>query len=132
MNNLFYCVITILITCIVPSCTSDYSQNLGQKYVYRDEGGRIKEVFSQESDGEQIPATVISFDYNRQFIIAKQKPKIPQDPLYEKEYLYPLGVDTVYYWIIIKKEHIVLGPMSLDAFNDAKVKYHVPNDLKLD
>ena len=90
MNNLFYCVITILITCIVPSCTSDYSQNLGQKYVYRDEGGRIKEIFSQESDGEQIPATVISFDYNRQFIIAKQKPKIPQDPLYEKEYLYPL------------------------------------------
>lgn len=82
MNNLFYCVITILITCIVPSCTSDYSQNLGQKYVYRDEGGRIKEIFSQESDGEQIPATVISFDYNRQFIIAKQKPKIPQDPLY--------------------------------------------------
>ena len=81
MNNLFYCVITILITCIVPSCTSDYSQNLGQKYVYRDEGGRIKEIFSQESDGEQIPATVISFDYNRQFIIAKQKPKIPQDPL---------------------------------------------------
>ena len=81
MNNLFYCVITILITCIVPSCTSDYSQNLGQKYVYRDEGGRIKEIFSQESDGEQIPATVISFDYNRQFIIAKQKPKIPQDPI---------------------------------------------------
>ncbi len=132
MNNLFYCVITVLIVFIVPSCTSDYSQNLGQKYVYRDDGGEIKEIFSEKSEGGQIPATVIRFDYNRQFIIAKQKPLLPPDSLYDKEYHYPLGTDTIYYWIIIKKEHTVLGPMNLEAFNDAKAKYHVPNDLKLD
>ena len=89
-------------------------------------------ILCEIPNGGEIPANVFSYDYNRQFIIAKQKPLLPPDPLYDKEYLYPLGVDTVYYWIIIKKEHIVLGPMSLDAFNDAKVKYHVPNDLKLD
>ena len=126
-----YCCIFAFIFCYSCSC-SDYGDNLGDGYFFRFEAGDLKDILCEIPNGGEIPANVFSYDYNRQFIIAKQKPLLPPDPLYDKEYLYPLGVATVYYWIIIQKEHVVLGPMSLDAFNDAKVKCHVPNDLKLD
>lgn len=124
-------LIVISIINVACSC-SDYTKKLGDGYVYRYEGKPIVEIFCEKINGGSIPPTILSYDYNHKFIIAKQKPKIPQDPLYGKEYIYSNGSDSVYYWIIIKKEHTVLGPMNLEAFNDAKAKYHVPNDLKLD
>ena len=120
----------LLIIIFLNNCTSDYSKNLGKGYFYRDEGGEIKDIFCEYPNCDDIPPTVVSFVYNSKFIIAKQKPLYPPDPLY-KEYIYPNGIDTFYYWLIIKKEHLLFGPLSKLELDSLKIKYNVPKKLSL-
>jgi len=112
-------------------CTSDYTKELGEGYIYRHEGKPLNDIYSENPKGGSIPANVISFDYDKKYIIAKQRPKLPQDILYEKEYEYKLGGDMVYFWLIIKKEKLILGPLSEKEFKEAKKKYKVPDKLSL-
>ncbi|MBT0813065.1 hypothetical protein KIH41_17385 [Litoribacter ruber] len=115
---------------ILLCCTADYTKNLGGGYFFRSEGGDIKDILSTASHGGEIPSTVISFDYDGDFIIAKQRPKLPQDILYEKVYNYELGADTTYFWLIVKKSHLVLGPLSKEEFIELKEKWDVPENLR--
>jgi hypothetical protein len=121
----------IFITLILQNCSSDYTENLGNDYFYRNEGGIIKDILCKKANGGEIPATVIEYNYNNDFIIAKQKPKLPQDPLYDKTYKYNLGENVLYYWLIDKENQIVYGPLNIEEFNKVKVKLKVPNELKL-
>lgn len=120
-----FCVAVIL-----QSCTSDYTENLGDGYFFRNEGGDLKDILSKEPKGGEIPSTVIAFDYDKNFIIAKQRPKLPQDILYEKSYNYELGADTTYFWLIVKKNHLVIGPLEKKEFRDVRERYEVPESLK--
>ena len=130
LNSIF--IVTLLISIIKCSCTSDYTQNLGQGYFYRHEGKPLNDIYNEypQKNG-RIPANVIAFDYDRNFIIAKQKPRLPQDILYEKEYEYKLGEDTIYFWLIIKEKKLVLGPLDIEEFKLARKQYNVPDNLKL-
>lgn len=52
------------------------TKNLGGGYTYYYEHSDTKQIFHKfPAEGGEIPANVISYDYNRDFIIAKQKPK---------------------------------------------------------
>lgn len=124
----FVIFLTILSTC---NCSSDYVENLGDGYFYRHEGGLTNDILCRNPNGGQIPATVLSYDYDNKYIIAKQKPKLPQEPLYDKKYIYIYGSNEIYYWLIIKNEKLVLGPYNLGEFNDAKIKYNVSDKLIL-
>jgi len=115
---------------ILQCCTSDYTENLGGGYFFRNEGGDLKDILSKEPKGGEIPSTVIAFDYDKNFIIAKQRPKLPQDILYEKNYNYELGADTTYFWLIIKKSHLVLGPLKEKEFREVRERYEIPESLK--
>lgn len=110
---------------------SDYTERLGSGYFFVKEGGSLNEIYCEKPFGGRIPATVIDYDYNNDFIIAKQKPKIPQSILYEKKYEYKYGLNEYYYWLIIKDEYSVLGPYSISEFNEAKEVYGIPNTLEL-
>lgn len=101
---------------IIQSCTSDYNKYLGKGYFYRDEGGEIKDILCERPNGKEIPATILDYVYNDEYIIAKQKPKLPQDPLYKEEYEYHYGEESLYFWIIIKKKDIIFGPMNKIEF----------------
>lgn len=116
---------------ILQCCTSDYTENLGGGYFFRNEGGDLKDILSKEPKGGEIPSTVIAFDYDKNFIIAKQRPKLPQDILYEKNYNYELGADTTYFWLIIKESHLVLGPLKEKEFREVRERYEIPESLKL-
>ena len=118
------------IALILQCCTSDYTENLGGGYFFRNEGGDIKDILCKKPKGGEIPSTVIAFDYDKNFIIAKQRPKLPQDILYEKNYNYELGVDTTYFWLIIKKSHLVLGPLNEKEFREVRERYEIPESLK--
>lgn len=120
-----FCVAVIL-----QCCTSDYTENLGDGYFFRNEGGDLKDILSKEPKGGEIPSTVIAFDYDKNFIIAKQRPKLSQDILYEKNYYYELGADTTYFWLIVKKNRLVLGPLKEKEFRDVRERYEVPESLK--
>ena len=122
---MIFCVALIL-----QCCTSDYTENLGGGYFFRNEGGVIKDILCKEPKGGEIPSTVIAFDYDKNFIIAKQRPKLSQDILYEKNYNYELGVDTTYFWLIIKKSHLVLGPLNEKEFREVRERYEIPESLK--
>ena len=72
-----------------------------------------------------IQSVVLSFDYDNNFIIAKQKP-LENDPnglLYDFEYKYFEGYNTNYYLIIIKNEKRVIGPMNKEEFIKQRNKY---------
>ena len=77
---------------------------------------------------EMIPSNVLSYNYNSNFIIALQKPK-EYDEAYDTKYAYPLGRDTVYYWLIIKEKQKAIGPLDSTQFCEARKKYNVPDKL---
>ena len=57
-----------VIALILHCCTSDYTENLGGGYFFRNEGGDIKDVFSKEPKGGEIPSTVIALNYDKNII----------------------------------------------------------------
>jgi hypothetical protein len=120
----FFCLILL-----IASCSSDVTKDLGDGYFLREEGGNVKDILCEQPNSGEIPATIIDYDFDNNFIIAKQKPKLPQDPLYKKRYNYKGGGDKFYYWIINKKTHVVIGPMNELEFDKEKVKNHVPEAL---
>lgn len=123
---------TFLIVLTLNSCNfSDSTESLGDEYYYRNEGESVKDILCQKANGGEIPATVMSFDFNDEFIIAKQIPKLPQDPMYDNDYKYNNGNKEYYYWIIIKESNLVLGPLSLEEFKNQKNKYNIPDNLRL-
>ncbi len=111
---------------------ADRTQILSGGYFYRDEGGEIKDILCTKPNGGEIPSTVISFDYDKNFIIAKQRPKIPHYPLYNKEYQYNKGAEQNYFWLIVHEKKLVLGPLLEVEFNKVRKLYNVPDWLKLE
>ena len=126
--------IVIIFTLLLQGCNfSDSSENLGNDYYCRHEGDDLNDIYNKHPNpnGREIPANVVDYDFDDNFIIAKQKPKLPQDPMYDKDYKYNSGVKEFYYWLIIKNENIVLGPFDLEEFNIRRNKYRVSDELML-
>jgi hypothetical protein len=116
--------ISILFLFFGQTCDTD-SKNLGCDFIYSSEHKHITGKID-------IPPTIISYDYDKHFIIAKQKPKEFDEAIYDKmKYVYPLGRDTVYYWLIVKQEQKVFGPLDYDSFQKLKKEYNVPDKLVL-
>jgi len=106
------------------------NKNLGNGYVYYSDK---KMISSSNGLFGEIPSVVMSYDYDNNIIIAKQKP-LENDPnalLYDFEYKYFKGYNTIYYWIIIKKENKVIGPMNEEDYIKQRNKYNVPAKLTL-
>lgn len=107
-------------------CSSDYHRDLGDGYMYRSEGSTLNDILHK--DGE-IPANVLCYSYNKEFILAIQKPISFQDPLYEKLHTYPNGDSTVYYWIVIKESCFIWGPLNRNEFDEIVQRFNVPKKL---
>jgi len=126
----FQKVFFIVIALIFQSCTSDLIKSLGQGYFFRDEGGEVKDILCERSDGCEIPSTITSYDYNSEFIIAEQIPNLPQDPLYNSTYVYKNGISHTYYWLIIKKMDKQYGPITENELIQLMIQYNIPDKLK--
>jgi len=128
----YFKLILFLIIFSLNNCSSDYTENLGNGYFFVGEGSPLNKILNEKSNRGQVPENVISYDYNKDFIIAKQKPDLPQSILYEKKYEYKYGANEFYYWLIVKDEYLVLGPFNLSEFNEVRQKYMVPNALEIE
>ena len=119
---LFLCLfIFLLLLSGYTDCT-----DLGSGFSYYDDNKHILGKID-------IPPTIISYDYDDDFIVAKQKPQEFNYAIYNKrDYIYPLGRDTVYYWLIIKESQQVIGALDYDSFQELKKKYKVPDKLLLE
>lgn len=125
-----YIVLFLFCSLFIQSCISDSIKNLGSGYFYRDEGENIKDILCQKPHGGEIPATILNYVYNDEYIIAKQKPKYPQEALYKKKYKYEAN-DSLFYWIILKNNDVTLGPLSRQEYLDIRLKYQIPTELSL-
>jgi len=133
MNTLYSYKVVFAAMLFLQSCNfTDSTKQLGDGYFFRNEGDMIKDILSERPNGGEVPAKVIDFAYDQNFIIAKQKPKLPQDALYNKKHYYKKGPDAVYYWIVIKGVRSVLGPLDDDEYKEARKKYNVPDKLELE
>lgn len=127
------CLIIILLILIfkLDRCDyCDYVEYFGNGYWYMDEGGDSKAIFGSKALSPKIPSTVIEYKYDNDYIVAKQKPKLPQDILYDVNYIYKDGIDT-FYWIISAKNYFGLGPLDRQEYETAMRKYGVSDKLRI-
>jgi hypothetical protein len=108
---------------------SDETVNLGNHYFLRIEGTGTNDILSEYSEHGSIPCDVVTYNYNSDFIIAKQKPDKITSPMYDREFEYKNGRDSFYYWIIRHNPYIILGSLNENEFIDARKKYQVPDNL---
>lgn len=132
IKNILFILIVSLMCHMLDAC-SDYAIKLGDGYTFVHEGDNFNYIFHEfPAKGGEIPPNVISFDYDKRFIIVKQKP-MPFQYGYETAEEYANRTDTFApcYWLIIKKEHKTLGPMDYDSFQRLRKQYKVPDKLVL-
>ena len=120
-NNIFLLLILLFL-----SCSSDYSKNLGDGFLFRSEGTDLNDILHKKGE---IPANILCYSYNCDYILAIQKPGTFQDPLYEKTYIYPNGDSILYYWIVVKETCLIWGPLNQKEFNNIVLAYNVPKRL---
>ncbi len=100
------------------------SQDLGDEYWYDKEG---KRVFGPDID---VPPVAKIIQYRGDYIIVEQNPnKEHEEATYEREYIYPSGRDTTYYWVINKKEHAFWGPLLRSELDSVLVEYNINYSL---
>ena len=122
--------IVFLVLFIISSCTSDVTIPLGQDYFYRDEGGNIKDILCERTESKAfIPATIIAYKYNNNYIIARQRPILPQDVLYDRQFEYRKGLNHDYYWIIIKDKDSLYGPLETTEYKELFYELMIPHNL---
>ena len=111
------------------SCSSggDYKE-LGKGYFIRHDGC---DILNHDGKHKDVPPDIVEYNYDRNFIIAAQRPNQVDDAIYNIFPEYPLGRDTIYYWLIVKDLDLELGPLSKSEFNNARNLYKVDEDLQL-
>ena len=107
-------LILFLLYLIWCSLSSD-DKRLGKGYVYDPEHRAILYTRPGELKNSDIPPYVLGYNYDRYFIVARQKPKKFYEEIYGK-YDYPFSRDMTYFWIIVKADRKVLGPLDETSY----------------
>lgn len=132
-NNVIYFKSVLFMFLLLFGC-SDYSKDLGGGYTYMNEGGGDAAIFHQyPSKGGEIPPSIVSYKYDKDYITAKQIPDTVSMAMgYYREYVYNGSLNKYYYWLVIKKDLKILGPLDIDQFNQKRKEYNVPDKLILE
>lgn len=107
-------LILFLLYLIWCSLSSD-DKRLGKGYVYYPEHRSIHYTRPGELKNRHIPPYVLGYNYDRYFIVARQKPEKFYEEIYGK-YDYPFSRDMTYFWIIVKADRKVLGPLDETSY----------------
>jgi Protein of unknown function (DUF3997) len=122
--------LVIFMSMLVCSC-QDTVLDLSGGFFYRNEGGDVKDILYHEPGHGEVPATVVGIAFDKNFILAKQLPKVPSDPLYERNYVYQNGPDVAYYWIVDLQQDSIWGPMAEVEFKKTRLLVGVPAALEI-
>lgn len=120
-------LIIVLLSFFLSTC-SDGEKELSGDYFLRVEGRDMNDILCHSSTGREIPANILSYNFNDDFIIASQRPRITEDPLYTQTNYFN-GRDKIYYWVVVHHSQLVLGPLNKSQFDEAILKYNVPLTL---
>lgn len=111
-------------------CSSDRSYNLGDGYTLVAEGGRTSFVIGSGQDAVEVPYGVSSFAFDDKFILLEQRPRETDDIMF-RPVQYPHGRDSTYYWLIVKKNDSLIGPLLRNRFRLKRSEMGVPEQLEL-
>ena len=114
------------------SCGGDWSKRIGGGYIYVEEGEEWNFIIGPFID---IPPNITSYSFDDDYIVATQVP-LPMkmlkycsqsfsDSIYPEDNSAPF-----YYWVVIKNEQIIYGPLDEEGFMVIKERYHIPDKLK--
>lgn len=119
---------TVILLALLISCSNDSSIDLSGGYflILEGKGGNL--IGNRSVSTREIPSDVISYNFNDQFIIAKQKPG-PTDNVIFNPTIYKDGRNKIYYWLIVHDKKLVLGPMNEQEFDNASLLFKVPKSL---
>lgn len=125
MRNLKYLILT---SCIAfGSCNlSDDVVQLSGNYSFYHESMDDNTIYNEGGD-EAIPCNVVAYDYNNDYIVAKQI-RTRQCDL-EKRTEYP-NSDSIFYWIVAHKGKKFLGPLTLIDYQQKRISLNIPSDLQ--
>ena len=101
---------------------------LGHGFVFFED---IKTIDYRGYGSPGIPPFVKEYHYNLKHIIAKQRPEqFAPDWNGWRDVVYPNGYDTTYYWLIVKSDKKVIGPLDSTEFELIRKEYAVSDKLR--
>ena len=90
-----------------------------------------KHISPERENSPSIPSFIIDYDFDDAYIIAKQRPEqFAPDWNGWRDVVYPNGYDTTYYWLIVKSDKKVIGPLDSTEFELIRKEYAVSDKLR--
>jgi hypothetical protein len=120
--------IIVLVCLIILGCSlNDETRNLGNGWVLAKEGS--EDVVLDGGD-LIIPCQVTKYGINDDFIVAEQHRRI--DCFVSKgSFIYPASLDSIYYWIVVHKKGLVLGPLEYQEYTRKRDSLLIPQSVIL-
>ena len=109
MRSIYFGLIIIISLCNTSCVDGDYKE-LGKGYFITTKGPGLRDILNHDGKHKDVPPDIVEYNYDRNFIIAAQRPNQVDDAIYNIFPEYPLGRDTIYYWLIVKDLDLELGP----------------------
>jgi len=104
---------------------SDSVQELSNGYIFVGEGAGNEFIVRSGDNYENfvIPCSVVSYNYNEDFIIAAQRPN--NDCFLEED------ERKLNFWIISHKQENTIGPLTIDQFLKKRKELNIDENLVL-
>ena len=122
MNKRLIIAISVILI-LINGVMNDFVAYLGRDYICYEEHQSDVRIYHNEKPHFEIPSNITDYKNTIDWILVRQ---IPSEEKYQNKafgsfILYPAGKDTVYYWIVDKKNHQAYGPLFYDDYlNKAK------------
>jgi hypothetical protein len=109
-----------------PFPVNDYLDDLGDGYTFVSESNANQFIYDTKDTAGQIaiPCTVEAIDYDKRYIIAKQR---SNKDCFDNG----LSTEPISFWIIDKMTRKTFGPLDSVRFSAKRVELSVPSSLDL-
>lgn len=121
MKNQWYLLLLVIVTLLIVFGNNG-EHHLGNGFHYFEDPGTIDYWKRGDTLKLEIPAYVLSYKNTRKWLLVEQKPREFPNAM-EAAVYYPYGRDTLYYYLIDKKEKTIMGPLlysDMEAFLQEK------------
>lgn len=132
-NTTIIRVVLVLISVLgTLSCGSDWSKRIGGRYIYIEEGEEWNFIIGPFID---IPPNITFYAFDDDYIVATQVPlplkKLKNASQSFSDIIFPEDKSSpFYYWVVIKNEQNIYGPLDEEGFRVINERYHIPERLK--
>ncbi len=117
----WYLLLLVIVTLLIVFGNNG-EHHLGNGFHYFEDPGTIDYWKRGDTLKLEIPAYVLSYKNTRKWLLVEQKPREFPNAM-EAAVYYPYGRDTLYYYLIDKKEKTIMGPLlysDMEAFLQEK------------